>query len=227
MSIFPSLSCQVDSYDLIVVGHLRWNRYFGESAANPPRGQPSTCTSTLVCGTDAQGHPFRLLVDPTLREMPTDYYLDLNRRTGLHAADITHCYVTHEHMDHQAALAYFPLATWYAAEPVADKLRASEYIDGSKVVAVQGEFLPGLYALPLPGHTLTLHGLAFLHQGLRIVVAGDAVMTRHHWQHDTCEFEQDAALAAQTIRQLKHSADVVVPGHDNLIFSGGKKDVSR
>ena len=43
------LSCQVESYDLIVVGHLRWNRYFGESAANPPRGQPSTCTSTLVC----------------------------------------------------------------------------------------------------------------------------------------------------------------------------------
>jgi len=217
MSIFPALGCQVDAFDLIVVGHLRWNRYFGESAANPPRGQPSTCTSTLVRGTDAHGRPYRLLVDPTLREAATDYYFDLNRRTGLHAADITHCYVTHEHMDHQAALAYFPRAVWCAAAPVADRLRDSEYIDGSRVQAVLGQFLPGVYALPLPGHALSLHGLAFLHQGFRVVVAGDAVMTRHHWEHETCEFEQDAALAAQTIRLLKRSADIVVPGHDNLL----------
>ena len=98
-------------------------------------------------GTDAQGQPYRLIVDPTLREPPPDYYFDLNRRTGLHAADITHCYVTHEHMDHQAALAYFPGATWYAAAPVAEKLRGSEYIDGSRVVAVAGR-VPAWAAMP-------------------------------------------------------------------------------
>jgi len=219
MTQFPHLTGQIADYDIIVVGHLRWNRYFGESADNPPRGQPSTCTSTLIQGVDQQGQPYRLLVDPTIRESASDYYFDLNRRTGLRARDITHCYVTHEHWDHQFGLSYFPNAQWLASAPVAEALRRSEYIDGSRVVAVEGEFLPGVCAVPLVGHTLSLHGAAFVYEGRRIVVAGDAVMTKHHYRHETTEFEKDAALAAEAIRWLKANADMVVPGHDNLIIN--------
>lgn len=218
MTTFPAIVGRVADYDIIVIGHLRWNRYFGESEANPPRGQPSTCTSTLIRGTDAQGAPYVLLVDPTLRETASDYYFDLNRRTGLHAADVTHCYVTHEHMDHQAGLAYFPRAVWCAAPPVAQALCDSPHIDGSRVQAVTGEFLPGVATIPLPGHTLSLHGLAFTHTGSKVVVAGDAVMTKHHYAHETTEFERDRAQAIETIRALKRIANLVIPGHDNVII---------
>jgi glyoxylase-like metal-dependent hydrolase (beta-lactamase superfamily II) len=219
MDIFPRLSVAVDDYDLIVVGHLRWNPYFGESASNPPRGLPSTCTSTLVRGVDGEGRPYRLIVDPTQREAATDYCFDLNRRSGLSAHDITHCYVTHEHGDHQAGLAYFPHAVWYASPLVAEALRSSDLIDGQRIIAVEGEFLPGLAAVPLPGHTYSLHGVAFLAEGRRVIVAGDAVMTKYHYRHNASQFEKDAAMAAQTIINLKQSADVVVPGHDNLIIN--------
>lgn len=217
MNIFPTVIGQISDYDIIVVGHLRWNRYFGERESDPPRGQPSTCTSTLIRGTDRDGRAFRLIVDPTQRLTASDYYFDLNRRTGLRARDITHCYVTHEHGDHQAGLAYFPDAIWYAAPPVAEALRSSELIDGRRVIPVEGEFLPGVCALPLPGHTLSLHGVAFVFEGKRVIIAGDAVMTKYHFRHNTCEFQKDATLAERTILNLKESADLVIPGHDNLI----------
>lgn len=208
---------RIDRYDIIVIGHLKWNVYFGESQKAPPRGDPSTCTSTMVRGRQADGNPYVLVIDPTLRPTPEDYFFDINRRTGLSSADVTHCYVTHEHFDHQAGLNYFPQAAWLAAEPVVQKLLDSPHIDGSRVRAVSGEFLPGVAVLPLPGHTPSLHGVAFEAEGLQCVVAGDGVVTRDHFANDTSAFEQDSALAAQTIQELKAIADIVVPGHDNLI----------
>lgn len=215
--IFDALSREVESCDIIVVGHLKWNPYFGESADAPPRGDPSTCTSTLVRGRDKEGNPFALLVDPTLRLSAEDYYFDLNRRTGLHPQDITHCFSTHAHFDHQVGLNYFPNAVWCAAKPVAEELRDSQFIDGSRVQGVEGEFLPGVAALPLPGHTPNLHGIACLCGGFRILIAGDGVMTRDHFREDTTQFGQDAKTAAHTIRKIKEAVDLVIPGHDNVI----------
>ena len=133
--LFDTISQEVEDYDVIVIGHLKWNRYFGESQDNPPRGDPSTCTSTLVTGRE-KTTPFRLLVDPTIRLTKEDYYFDLNRRTGLHPSDITHCFISHTHFDHQMGVNYFPNTKWLAATPVARALLGSEYIDGSKVIAV-------------------------------------------------------------------------------------------
>lgn len=209
----------VDAWDVIVIGHLKWNPYFGETKEAPPRGDPSTCTSVLVRGRQADGSPFALLVDPTLRHNAGEYYFDLNRRTGLHPEDITHCFSTHSHFDHQAGLNYFPYAQWMAADGVADELADSPYIDGCRVRKVHGEFLPGTEAVPLPGHTLTLHGVAFWHGGKHILVAGDAVMTQNHFRDQTTMFEADAGLAAETIRQIKGEYDIIIPGHDNMIVN--------
>ena len=213
MDIFPKIVGRILDYDILVVGHIRWNKYFGESP-DKPRGGPSTCTSTLV-----RGEGYVLIIDPTLRLMPDDYYFDLNRRTGLRPEQVTHLYATHDHMDHHAAFNYFPNAQWLAAAPVAEILRASKHIDGSRVQAVQGEFLPGLVAVPILGHTLSLHGVAFIHQGKKIIVAGDGVMTKNHFRDNTTMYETDAAMAAQSIMNLKESADLIIPGHDNLIVN--------
>jgi len=213
------MSSGIDSYDVIVIGHLKWNPYFGESRDAPPRGDPSTCTSTMIRGRGKNGKPFVLLVDPTLRLSAADYYFDLNRRTGLSPNDVTHCFCTHAHFDHQIGLNYFPNAVWMAAMPVAEALKVSTHIDGSKIIGVEGEFLPGVSAIPLFGHTADLHGLSFEHNGLRIVVAADAVMTKNHFIHETCMFETDPAAALATIRMLKLTADLIIPGHDNIIVN--------
>ncbi len=216
---FPKLNGQITRCDVLVIGHLKWNAYFGESPESPPRGDPSTCTSTMLRGRQADGRAYVLVVDPTLRLSPKDYYFDINRRTGLSPEDVTHCFVTHEHFDHQAGLNYFPGAVWLAAEPVARKLLDSPHIDGTRVRVAAGEFLPGVAVLPLPGHTPSLAGVAFEEDGRKCVVAGDGVMTRDHFAFETSAFEQDGALAAQTIRELKMIADIIIPGHDNMILN--------
>lgn len=224
--VFAKLNGEIDDYEVIVIGHLKWNPYFGELVDAPPRGDPSTCTSTMIRGKLENGEPFVLMIDPTLRVTPEDYYFDINRRTGLHPEDITHCYVTHSHYDHQAGLAYFPGAVWYAAKPVAEELSRSPYIDGTRVIGVEGEFLPGVYAVALPGHMRQLHSAAFRKNGRRVVVAGDGVMTRDHFRHRTTMFGEDSKVAADTIRMLEEMADIIIPGHDNLIVNdrraGGK-----
>ncbi len=216
---FPRLNGRITRCDILVIGHLKWNAYFGESAQSPPRGDPSTCTSTMIRGRQADGREYVLVVDPTLRRSPEDFYFDINRRTGLSPEEVTHCFVTHEHFDHQAGLNYFPRAVWLAAEPVANKLLDSPYVDGGRVRVAAGEFLPGVAVLPLPGHTPGLTGVAFEEGGLKWVAAGDGVMTRDHFTFETSAFEQDSAMAAQTIRELKNLADIIIPGHDNLIVN--------
>lgn len=217
MNIFPHLEGTIDDFDVIVEGHLRWNRYFGETPSSPPRGYPSTCTSVMIRGKDTTGKAYVLIVDPTTRWTPKDYYFDVNRRTGLYPEAITHCFSTHHHGDHVEGLQYFPGAVWLAGRGAAQLIRETATIEGiERIQEVCGEFLPGVYALPLPGHTDTLHGVAFCFRGKKILVAGDGIMTKYHFLHNTTEFETDAETAAQTIRNIKESFDFVIPGHDGL-----------
>lgn len=221
MNIYPDIKGNIENWDVIVMGHLRVNTYWGETYEKPPRGDPSTCTSVMVRGKDGEGKPYTLIIDPTMRWTPEDYYFDINRRTGLHKEDVTHCYCTHHHLDHYDAFKYFPEAQWLAPEAVAEILAVeAKSIDGGKVQGVRGEFLPGLYALPLPGHTSSLCGLAFHWGGKRIVAAGDSVMTKYHFGAGTTDFQKDPELikkAAESIQNMKDSFDIVIPGHDNLI----------
>jgi len=218
--MFPKINGSIDSWDMIVMGHLRVNTYFGESYDNPPRGQPSTCTSVMVRGCDVSGKPYVLIIDPTLRLSVKDYDFDINRRTGLRLEDVTHCFITHHHLDHFEALPYFPEAVWMAVPEVADIIRKNEDVDVSAIIGVEGEFLPGVATVHLPGHTDTIHGAAFTGGGKKVLVAGDAVMSRHHFEHETTDFQPDPEMqkvAAKTIQAMKANFDIVIPGHDNMI----------
>jgi len=223
MDIYPEIVGQITDWDIIVIGHLKVNTFFGETYDNPQRGDPSTCTSVMVRGITRDSRPYVLIVDPTLRITQEDYYFDINRRTGLRAGDVTHCFCTHHHGDHYEALRYFPGAVWYAETGVADMIKNGGCaFDISRLTGVVGEFLPGVYAVPLPGHTGNLHGVAFQHRGRRILVAGDAVMTKYHFDAGVTDFQNDpimTAKAAQTIQDIKESYDIVVPGHDNMVIA--------
>jgi glyoxylase-like metal-dependent hydrolase (beta-lactamase superfamily II) len=221
MDIFPDIAGRTENWDVIVMGHLKVNVYFGESYEKPPRGDPSTCTSVMVRGTERDGRPYILIIDPTIRERPEDFYFDINRRTGLRGKDVTHCFCTHHHGDHYEAMKYFPSAKWLAVPDVAALIKAGKNVfDISKLESAEGEFLPGVCAVPLPGHTGSLCGAAFAYRGKRVLAAGDAVMSKYHFDNGTTDFQNDPNLilkAAQSIRKIKDSFDIVIPGHDNII----------
>ena len=222
-------------WDVLVFGHLKWNRYFGENSENPPRGDPSTCSSVLIRGKEADGQDFFLIVDPTIRHSMEEYYFDLNRRTGLRPEQITHCFSTHHHFDHWHGLLYFPKAKWLTGPKNKELIIAAVNhssktvpgdglppgIDAGRMVEVSGEFLPGVAAIPLPGHTKDLHGIGFMSGGKKILAAGDAVMTGYHFKDRATEFQNDPAwvkIAGETIENIDESFDIVLPGHDNLVI---------
>jgi len=200
----------VRRWDVVTIGNLSRNRYWGESDEKPLR--PALCTSTLLTG-----EGFRLLVDPPLADAEAMAF-ELFRRTGLRPGAVTAVFVTHGHGDHFAGLGSFSGADWLAAPEVAAELNAS----GKAAKPVQGASgrLPGaIDVIPTPGHTANHHSLAFECDGRRVVVAGDAVMTRDFWDHRQGYFNSaDFDQAAATIDRLAHVADIVVPGHDNYFL---------
>ena len=97
----------------------------------------------------------------------------------------------------------------------------SPTIPAERLEEVSGEFLPGVYAIPLPGHTDNLHGIAFSSEGKNILMAADAVMTRYHFRDKITEFQTDPEkqkIAASTIENISKSFDIIIPGHDNLVI---------
>ncbi len=195
-------------WDIITIGNLSRNRYWGESDERPLR--PGICTCTLVRGRD-----FCLLVDPSLQE-PAQMAAELDRRTGLKPEAVDAVFVTHHHGDHHFGLAHFPGAEWRAAPGVADAInRTGRYTKA--VRPAQGSLFDGAVEIvPSPGHTPEQHSLRFYCDGLAVVVAGDAVMTREFWAGRQGYFNSaDFELASRTIDALTAVADIIVPGHDN------------
>src|SRR5579864_8359432 len=98
-------------WDVITLGNLSRNRYWGEGDEAGRRGV--MCTCTLVRGAD-----FNLLVDPSIKEHEP-MAAELDRRSGLKLADIHLVFLTHGHGDHHFGLRHFAQARWLAAAEVA------------------------------------------------------------------------------------------------------------
>ncbi len=201
----------VERWDIVTIGNISRNRYWGESDDRAYRS--AICTCTLV-----RGKGFSLLVDPSLQERQA-MAAELGRRTGLRLEDVTAVFITHGHGDHHFGLAHFPQARWLAAPDVAAELNGSGQYE--KPVEPAGERIFGcIDVLPTPGHTLNHHSLRFDCEGLSVVIAADAAMTRDFWRDRQGYFNSaDTELAARTIDELAEVADIVVPGHDNYFLN--------
>jgi glyoxylase-like metal-dependent hydrolase (beta-lactamase superfamily II) len=198
----------ITRWDIITIGNLSRNRYWGESDGRPVR--PGICTCTLV-----RGNGFCLLVDPSLADQ-AQMAAELDRRTGLKPEAVDTVFVTHHHGDHHFGLRHFPGARWCAAPGVADAINSTgKYANA--VEPAQGSLFDGAVEIvPSPGHTPEQHSLRFYCDGLAVVVAGDAVMTREFWADRRGYFNsENSELASRTIDALTALADVIVPGHDN------------
>ena len=206
---------KVARWVVITLGNLSRNRYWGESDSKAVR--QAICTCTLIEGTN-----FRLLVDPSLEDARA-MALELDRRAGLKAGDITAVFITHEHADHYAGLAHFPEARWYAGAEVASLLGATKKWS-KPVEAAPPRLFDVIDVIPTPGHTLGLHSLRFDHSGLSITVVGDAVATQDFWRERRGYFNcVDFELSARSMEKIARLSDVVVPGHDNYFLVGPKR----
>ena len=194
-------------WDIVTLGNLSRNRYWGESEDRPRRS--ALCTCTLV-----RGEGFCLLVDPACGDAGK-MAEELDRRSGLPLSAVTAVFLTHAHGDHHAGLAHFPQAQWLAAPAVAEALNASGRYP-PRVQGAAGRIFEAVEVIPTPGHTPDHHSLRLESEGRTVVVAGDAVMTRDFWQDRRGFFNStDPAQASRTMERLAEFADVIVPGHDN------------
>jgi glyoxylase-like metal-dependent hydrolase (beta-lactamase superfamily II) len=201
---------KVTRWDVITIGNLSRNRYWGEP---DERGVRSViCTCTLI-----QGEGFRLLVDPSIADAQ-QMAKELDRRTGLKPKDVGAVFVTHEHGDHFAGLAHFTEAKWYASAAVAEVLNRGGKFAG-KIEAAPPRLFDAVDVIATPGHTPGHHSLRFDCDGLSVVTTGDAVATRDFFRERRSFYNVvDAQQSARTMDQLASIADVLVPGHDNYFL---------
>ncbi len=205
------LESKVKRWDVITIGNLSRNRYWGESDAKGVRS--AICTCTLI-----QGEGFRLLVDPSLSKAD-EMTRELDRRTGLKPGDIDAVFITPEHGDHFVGLAHFPQARWLSGSEVAAALNKSKKLP-KPVESVAGRLYEAIDVIPTPGHTMSHCSLRFDCEGLSVAVTGDAVATRDFWRERRGYFNcVDFDLSARSIGQIAELADVVVPGHDNVFLN--------
>ncbi len=196
----------IERWDVIVIGHPSRNPYWGEDPNR--RVRTPVCTCTLVTG-----EGFRLLVDPSFSDREKMAHA-LHRRSGRRADEIDLVFVTHPHGDHTAGLECFPEATWCAGKPTARRLNAAGRY--ARPIRDAADVLPDEFDLvPTPGHTPEHHSLRFDCEGISVVIAGDATITRDFCRNERSSFGENTEEERRSVRGMVEMADALVPGHDN------------
>jgi glyoxylase-like metal-dependent hydrolase (beta-lactamase superfamily II) len=203
---------RVRRWDVITIGNLSRNRFWGEGDDKPVR--TAVCTCTLVVTASAG-----LLVDPSLADADR-MAAELDRRAGLKPSGISAVFLTHEHADHLAGLSHFPDARWLAAPAAAEAINRTGRF-GRKVEPAESRLWDAIGVVPTPGHTKTHHSLRFDCDGRTVAIAGDAVPTADHFRSRLGLFNSESfETAARTMDGLAAFADIIVPGHDNFFITG-------
>ncbi len=204
-------------WDVLAIGHLSRNRYWGESDGRAYR-EP-LCTSTLI-----RTKEHTIVVDPGLP--PEEMVRVLDRRAGVAPGWVDIVFLTHFHGDHRVGLAAFPDARWFMAPAEIEHWRHNLTADSTdrelldRMRPVEPSLLPGIEVIETPGHTPGHASLLLESEGLRVAVAGDAVMTRDFFRsHDYYFNTLDPVAAVASIEMITRAADVVVPGHDNYFLN--------
>jgi len=199
--------------DVLAIGSLAANAYWGETA--PVRREYAT--ATLVRSGEAT-----LVVDPG---WPAEVLrAALFYRTGLAPEAVTHVFLTHFDPAHFGGIDLFGGAEWSMFEEEIRYAQAEGDAEGlggqviERVRPAPDSFATGVDLFPTfgptPGHCSLLVCTALQ----TTVVAGDIVLTGDHFAHAKLESEPwDLAKAKESFQDVLEIADLVVPGHDNVV----------
>jgi len=201
----------VTHWDVITIGSLSRNRYWGDS--DEKAVHTVICTCTVISGKN-----FHVLVDPSIADenlMKTE----LDRRTGLKPDDIDLVFITHQHGDHYAGLKHFQKSKWVAGNETASILNKTGNF--AKQIEPAGTNLFGtIEVISTPGHTTDHHGLRFDYKGFSIVIAGDAIATKDFYDERRPYYNAlDIAESKRTMEKINSLANIIVPGHDNFFVN--------
>jgi len=217
-------------YSIISIGTLGRNPLWGEATAV----RSAHATITLVADGDR-----RILVDPSLPGRILD--ARFNERTGLALADVTDVFCTTLRPVHRRGIEALDHADWWCNEPeieayaahLAGLLQSAERLDRDEASGVQADmqlvrrfrpaperFSPQIHLYPLPGPSVGSAGLLLTPPANTVVIAGDAAATAGHFlRGQVWQGCADAEAAMRSLQDIVEIADVIVPGHDNVMLS--------
>ena len=215
-------------YRIISIGalsvHELWQQ---QGAARTPHA-----TTTLV-----ETEERRILVDPGL---PAEVITArLAERAGLKPDDISDVFLTNFRPAHRTGLLAFPNARWLVSEAERESVghalveQFQETDDESTRKTLQQEIamlqkcenapdqiVSKVDLFPLPGFTPGTCGLILSHPRLTTVIAGDACATVEHIEQGrVLRGAYDIEQAQESFRETLEIADIIVPGHDNVVLN--------
>lgn len=215
-------------YRIVSIGALSRHEHWSEKEAL----RTPHATTTLVRSEDR-----RILVDPGLPGQVLT--ARLAERAGLSPEDISDVFLTNFRPSHRWGLPAFPSARWLVSETeretvgqaLIQQLRQAEDEQHAETLKQEIALLqrcqpaPDRLAkqvdlFPLPGYTPGTTGLLLSHPAATILIAGDAVASAEHLEQGRVPRSAfDPAQARESLLEAIEIADLIVPGHDNLIFN--------
>ncbi len=213
-------------YRVISIGTLSHNPLWSE--AQPLR--TAHATTTLIRSKDQV-----ILVDPSLPAPVLE--ARLGERAGLGAEDVTDVFLTNFRPAHRGGLERFDKARWWISEAEREAIgvnlvqqfeqqedeQVHEILRHEIALLQRCQAAPDRLAeqvdlFPLPGYTPGMCGLLLTPAGSTVLIAGDAVATADHLEAGrVLESSYDLAQSRQSLAEAVEIADLIIPGHDNLL----------
>jgi len=179
----------------------------------------------------------KILVDPSLPSQILD--ARFNERTGGTLADITDVFCTTMRPIHRRGLDALGHAKWWCSETemetyaryLQDLRQSAERLDAEQVATIEADIeivrkfkpaperlTPQVHLFPLAGASIGSAGLLLAEPTSTVLIAGDAVITAEHFTRGQvwmgCANTEQALESLQDVIEI---ADVIIPGHDNII----------
>lgn len=198
------------------------------------QGQARTphATTTLVRSGDQT-----ILVDPGLP--PQVIAARLAERCGLDPDSVTDVFLTCFRPSHRWGLGAFPKARWLISQvereavglALVEKFQHEQDNEIRELIqqdiaalkrfkSAPDHIAPQVDLFPLPGFTQGTCGLLLSHTHATTLIAGDAVATAEHLEQGrVLRGAYDVNQAQESFMEAIEIADVIVPGHDNLLLN--------
>jgi glyoxylase-like metal-dependent hydrolase (beta-lactamase superfamily II) len=219
-------------YRVLSIGALSRHELWGETT--PTRTAHATCTLVRTAGRV-------IVVDPGLP--PQVIEARLTERSGLLPRDVTDVFLTTFRPAHRWGLGAFEHAAWWighneretvggflveqfqaAEDEQAAELLKQDIATLQRCQPADDKLAPQVDLFPLPGYTAGTTGLLLLHANTTTLIAGDAVPTIEHLeQGKALRSAYDAQAALESLKEAVEIADIIIPGHDNIVFNPSRR----